>query len=243
MYEFLVLATFGAFIAAALTVPAGFGLSTVLTPLVLVLMPPHEAIAVVAIVHGAHNAGKLALLWDNVDFEAFRRYGAWLIIGSVIGALLQSKVPQRPLLGILGIALIILPILTLSEKWTGYRIPESNDRVGGFGSGFMGGLSGHQGALRAMFLARRIPDKMAYAATASILALCVDLSRIPVYLIYRSEELFSHYGLTLILVISALTGARVGKIWLKNLDSLLIRNGVMIGIISSGILYLLEALS
>ncbi len=94
-----------------------------------------------------------------------------------------------------------------------------------------------------MFLARRIPDKMAYAATASILALCVDLSRIPVYLIYRSEELFSHYGLTLILVISALTGARVGKIWLKNLDSLLIRNGVMIGIISSGILYLLEALS
>jgi len=242
MIEYLVLVALGAFIAAALTVPAGFGLSTVLTPLVLLLIPPHEAIAVVAIVHGAHNAGKLALLWENVDLEAFKRYGVWLILGSVVGALLQSRVPQRPLLGILGIALIVLPALTLSEKWTGYMMPESNDRVGGFGSGFMGGLSGHQGALRAMFLSRRIPNKMSYAATASILALCVDLSRIPVYLFYRSEEVFSHYGLTVVLVISALLGARLGKVWLKNIDSILIRRGVMVGIILSGFLYVFEAL-
>ena len=242
MIEYLVLVALGAFIAAALTVPAGFGLSTVLTPLVLLLIPPHEAIAVVAIVHGAHNAGKLALLWENVDLEAFKRYGVWLILGSVVGALLQSRVPQRPLLVILGIALIVLPALTLSEKWTGYMMPESNDRVGGFGSGFMGGLSGHQGALRAMFLSRRISNKMSYAATASILALCVDLSRIPVYLFYRSEEVFSHYGLTVVLVISALLGARLGKVWLKNLDSILIRRGVMVGIILSGFLYVFEAL-
>tara|TARA_Y100001935_G_scaffold183733_1_gene152349 strand:+ start:282 stop:1013 length:732 start_codon:yes stop_codon:yes gene_type:complete len=242
MIEYLVLVALGAFIAAALTVPAGFGLSTVLTPLVLLLIPPHEAIAVVAIVHGAHNAGKLALLWENVDLEAFKRYGVWLILGSVVGALLQSRVPQRPLLVILGIALIVLPALTLSEKWTGYMMPESNDRVGGFGSGFMGGLSGHQGALRAMFLSRRISNKMSYAATASILALCVDLSRIPVYLFYRSEEVFSHYGLTVVLVISALLGARLGKVWLKNIDSILIRRGVMVGIILSGFLYVFEAL-
>ena len=56
MDEFLALVAIGAFIAAALTVPAGFGLSTILTPLVLVLMSPHEAVAVVAIVHGSHNA-------------------------------------------------------------------------------------------------------------------------------------------------------------------------------------------
>ena len=242
MIEYLVLVALGAFIAAALTVPAGFGLSTVLTPLVLLLIPPHEAIAVVAIVHGAHNAGKLALLWENVDLEAFKRYGVWLILGSVVGALLQSRVPQRPLLVILGIALIVLPALTLSEKWTGYMMPESNDRVGGFGSGFMGGLSGHQGALRAMFLSRRISNKMSYAATASILALCVDLSRIPVYLFYRSEEVFSHYGLTVVLVISALLGARLGKVWLEDIDSILIRRGVMVGIILSGFLYVFEAL-
>ena len=55
--EQLLLVAIGSFLAAALTVPAGFGLSTILTPLVLLLMGPHEAVAVVAVVHGAHNAG------------------------------------------------------------------------------------------------------------------------------------------------------------------------------------------
>ena len=232
-----------AFIAAALTVPAGFGLSTMLTPIVLLLMEPHEAVAVVAIVHGAHNGAKYYSLKEHVDFTAIKRYGIWLVIGAIIGALLQNMVPQEPLLLVIGCFLIILPILTLSENWTGYKIPEANDRVGGFGSGFMGGLSGHQGALRAMFLTKRIPDKMSYAATASILALCVDFSRIPVYLLYRSEEVYSHYSLIIILVISALAGARLGKRWLKTLKSEWIRNGVMIGIISSGLLYLIEAFS
>ena len=44
--EELILVAVGAFLAAALTVPAGFGLSTMLTPMVLLLMGPHEAVAV-----------------------------------------------------------------------------------------------------------------------------------------------------------------------------------------------------
>ena len=84
------------FLAAALTVPAGFGLSTILTPLVLILLPVHEAVAVVAVVHCAHNAGKYIALKEAVDFHAFRRYGVWLVVGSIIGALLQNQVPNDP---------------------------------------------------------------------------------------------------------------------------------------------------
>ncbi len=238
--EILLVAAIGAFLAAALTVPAGFGLSTMLTPFALLLMAPHEAVAVVAVVHGAHNAAKCYSMWDSVDLSAFRRYGVWLVIGAILGALLQNEVPQDPLLVLIGIFLIILPILTISEGWTGYRIPEANDRIGGFGSGFMGGLSGHQGALRAMFLTRRLPDKMAYAATASILALCVDLSRIPVYLVFRPEEILAHSQITAVLVISAIIGVRVGKRWLVALKSEWIHNGVMFGIVASGVFYIAE---
>ena len=226
---------------AALTVPAGFGLSTMLTPLVLLLMGPHEAVAVIAIVHGAHNAGKFAALKEHVDFSAFKRYGIWLVIGSIFGALLQNQFPQDPLLAIIGVFLVILPLLTMSENWTGYRIPEVNDRFGGFGSGFMGGLSGHQGALRAMFLTRRLPDKMAYAATASILALCVDISRIPVYLIFRYEDIIQYAMLTLVLVFSALVGVRLGKKWLTSLKSEWIQKGVMFSIVVSGIFFIYES--
>ena len=241
MDEVLIIAALGAFIAAALTVPAGFGLSTILTPFVLLLMSPHEAVAVVAVVHGAHNAAKCWSMWDSVDLSAFRHYGVWLVAGAVLGAILQNQVSQEPLLIIIGTFLIVLPILSLSERWTGYKIPEANDQIGGLGSGFLGGLSGHQGALRAMFLTRRIPDKMAYAATASILALCVDLSRIPVYLIFRPEELLAHAQITLVLVVSAITGVRVGKRWLKSLKSSWIQNGVMIGIVASGVFYIWQA--
>ncbi|GIT41306.1 MAG: hypothetical protein Ct9H300mP10_03160 [Methanobacteriota archaeon] len=240
--EGLLLAVVGAFIAAALTVPAGFGLSTILTPLVLLVMGPHEAVAVVAVVHGAHNAGKFAALRESVDFVAFRRYGIWLVMGAILGAILQNEVPQRPLLALIGAFLVTLPVLSLSEKWTGYSIPEANDRLGGFGSGLMGGLTGHQGALRAMFLTRRLPDKMEYAATASVLALCVDLSRIPVYLLFRYDEIATHLGLTLALVVAALAGVRVGKRWLESLKSEWIHNGVMAGIVASGLFYLQEAL-
>ena len=82
---------------------------------------------------------------------------------------------------------------------------------------------------------------MAYAATASILALCVDLSRIPVYLIFRPDELLAHTQITSVLVISAIIGVRVGKIWLKSLKSSWIQNGVMIAIVASGVFYIWQA--
>ena len=209
----------------------------------LLLMGPHEAVAVVAMVHGAHNAGKFAALRESVDFEAFRRYGVWLVLGAILGAALQNQVPQKPLLALIGAFLVSLPLLSMSEGWTGYRIPEANDSLGGFGSGFMGGLTGHQGALRAMFLTRRLPDKMTYAATASVLALCVDLSRVPVYLLFRYDEMSQHAALTLVLVISALIGVRVGKAWLERLKSEWIHRGVMGGIVLSGAFYMYEALA
>ena len=49
--------------------------------------------------------------------------------------------------------------------------------------------------------------------------------------------------LTLLLVISALIGVRVGKRWLKSLKSKTIHNGVMVGIVGSGIYYIFEAIN
>ena len=228
-------------LAAALTVPAGFGLATMLTPVVLFWLPPHEAIAVVAIIHGAHNAWKLKLLRTSVDFNAVKRYGWALIVGAIIGAMLHSYIPSNPLLMIVGLALIILPILSATEKWTNIRLPDSEDRIGGFGSGFFGGLTGHQGALRAMFLQRRLPDKVAYAATASVLALAVDLTRIPIYLVFEGTAILDEYILIPSLVISAILGVYLGKLWLTKWKQSNIRIGILVAIVASGVMYVTEA--
>ena len=229
-------------VAAALTVPAGFGLATMLTPVVLFWLPPHEAIAVVAIIHGAHNAWKLKLLRLSVDFGAVKRYGWALVVGAVIGALLHSYIPSDPLLLVVGLAIVILPILSVTERWTNFRLPESEDRIGGFGSGFFGGLTGHQGALRAMFLQKRLPDKVSYAATASVLALAVDITRIPIYIVFEGSAILDEYVLILALVISAVVGVNLGKVWLTKWKQSRIRAGILIAIVASGLAYVVEAM-
>ncbi len=72
-------------LAAALTVPAGFGLATMLTPVMLLWLDPHLAIAAVAVVHAAHNGWKLLLLKTDVDFAAVKRYGWAMVLGAFIG--------------------------------------------------------------------------------------------------------------------------------------------------------------
>ena len=88
-----------------------------------------------------------------------------------------------------------------------------------------------------------IRDRMTYAATASVLALCVDLSRIPVYLFFRPEEIVEHFQITILLVVAALLGVRAGKRWLESMKSEWIHNLVMSGIVGSGVFYIYESLT
>jgi uncharacterized membrane protein YfcA len=237
----IVFSLIATFFAAALTVPAGFGLATMITPVVFLWLEPHEAVAVVGIVHGSHNAWKLKVLRSSVDYSAVRRYGWAMVVGALIGAALNTAVEADPLLLIVGIALVLLPLLSISEKWTDYRLPETEDRIGGFGSGFFGGLTGHQGALRAMFLQKRLPDKSEYAATAAVLALVVDVTRVPMYVALEGWQILDAGWLILGLVLAAVLGVQLGKRWLKKWKSDTIRNGILVAIVASGVLYIREA--
>jgi uncharacterized membrane protein YfcA len=228
--------------AAALTVPAGFGLATMTTPLFLLWFEPHQAIAGVAIVHGAHNGMKAHVLKEHIDGTALRRFGPVLLGGALVGAMLQWVIPSDPLLLLVGVALVVLPVLKVTESWSNIRLPEAEDRLGGFGSGFLGGLTGHQGALRAMFLQSRLPDKSEYAATAAVLALVVDATRIPIYLAHDVSVVTEQTGLLVCFVCAALIGAKIGKRWLKKWKGDHIQRGIMVGLVLSGALYITEAL-
>ena len=237
----IVFSLFATFFAAALTVPAGFGLATMITPIVFLWLEPHEAVAVVGIVHGSHNAWKLKVLRSSIDYSAVRRYGWAMVVGALIGAALNTAVEADPLLLIVGVALVVLPLLSMSERWTNVRLPDAEDRIGGFGSGFFGGLTGHQGALRAMFLQKRLPNKTEYAATAAVLALVVDVTRVPVYVALEGWQILDAGWLIVGLVLAAVLGVQLGKRWLKKWKSDTIRNGILVAIVASGVLYIREA--
>ena len=93
-----------------------------------------------------------------------------------------------------------------------------------------------------MFLQKRLPDKSEYAATAAILALVVDVTRVPVYVALGGWQILDAGLLIVGLVLAAISGVQLGKRWLKSWKSNSIRNGILVAIVASGILYIREAM-
>src|SRR5690606_27101865 len=86
--------------------------------------------------------------------------------------------PARLTIGLLLIAFALLEWRGTDER---LHIPARLLPLGGVLSGFFGGLSGHQGALRSAFLLHSRLDPPAFIATNAAIASLVDLARLAVY--------------------------------------------------------------
>jgi uncharacterized protein len=217
-----------AFFGSLLTLFSGFGLGTIMLPVFAFFFPAEIAIALTAIVHLANNIFKLVLLGKHAVIGVVLKFGIPSVIASVIGALLLSKLSGltefqltlfnstfilNPLKVTVGVLIIIFAIIEILPS----RRHEHKSSVkflagGGFISGFFGGLSGHQGALRTTFLAGLGLNKEAFIATGVTVACFVDIARISVYLPGLSASWQDiEMNLLLISVLAAFTGAYLGK--------------------------------
>jgi len=91
--------------------------------------------------------------------------------------------------------------------------------VGGVLSGFFGGLSGHQGALRSAFLAKTGLTTESFVGSNAVIGFLVDLTRISVYVAlftaaggHVSE--FNGWSLVITGALSAFCGVLLGKRYL-----------------------------
>ena len=84
--------------------------------------------------------------------------------------------------------------------------------MGGLLTGFFGGVSGHQGALRSAFLVRCGLSKEAFIGTGVVVACLVDLARLGVYAAkFPAAELRVNAALLTAASVSAFLGAWVGS--------------------------------
>ena len=188
---------FVALVASGLTLFSGFGLGTLLMPAFALFFPLEMAVAMTAVVHLANNLFKLALLGRYTDRHALLRFGLSAIAGALLGAALLVLLSGLPVLHryewagrpheITGVKLVIA-LLMLGFAWAEMdgRLerrawPARVMPLGGLLSGFFGGLSGHQGALRSAFLSRAGLGKEAFLGTGVALACLVDVTRLGVY--------------------------------------------------------------
>src|SRR5687767_8360267 len=156
-----------ALITSLLTFFSGFGLGTILTPVFAIFFPIEIAIALTGVVHFLNNIFKLGLVGLKADKAVVIKFGIPAFFSALIGAYLLVKLSNlEPLYSytiddrnftvtpIKLIVAVLLVFFALMEVVPSLKKLDfgKNLFVGGILSGFFGGLSGNQGALRSAFL-------------------------------------------------------------------------------------------
>jgi len=227
----LVLIGLAALLTSGLTLFSGFGLGTVLMPVFALFFPVPLAIAATAVVHFANNLFKFGLMAKQADWPVVARFGIPAALAALVGAALLQRFDRMPVLArytlgtasfeitavkaLIGTLIVLFALLELSSRLQALALPPRWLPLGGALSGFFGGLSGNQGALRSAFLIKAGLSKDAFVATGVVAAVMVDATRLTVYgtgfladHLAQSRELVAPVAVG---TVCAFIGAFVGK--------------------------------
>jgi uncharacterized membrane protein YfcA len=245
-----------AFGAAMLTFFSGFGLGTILMPVFALFFPVEIAIALTAIVHLMNNLFKATLVWRAVNLKVVFWFAIPAAVAAFGGAsLLNILSGQTPIINytlgekmlevtllklVIAVLLIVFALAEINRRFEKITVRRSLLPLGGVLSGFFGGFSGHQGALRSLFLLRVGLSKEGFIATGIAAAIVIDISRLSVY----GSSFFSRHFHTLnresllmliLACLSAFAGSWTGRRMLKKVTYRTVQ-------LSVGILILVMAL-
>jgi uncharacterized membrane protein YfcA len=254
MTAYLIVAI-AALFAAGLTLYSGFGLGTLLLPVFALFFPAEVAVVATAMVHGANNVFKVSLLGRHADREVVVKFGVPAILAAIFGALalgwfaqsdhsLTIDVNEEAFLRITPIKLVIGFLMigfAMFELLPRFRSMEFERRylpLGGVLSGFFGGLSGHQGALRSAFLAKTGLTTEQFVGSNAVIGFLVDLTRISVYVAlftaaggHMSD--FEGWPLVITGAVSAFCGVLLAKRFLQKVTMTSIQT--LVGILLFGV--------
>jgi uncharacterized protein len=217
-----------ALVASGLTFFSGFGLGT--------LLLPAFALALTAVVHFLNGLFKLALVGRHADRRVVVRFGVPAILAALLGAwvllqltdlpplarysLFEKELRVEPVKLAVGVLLVAFALIELVPYTRDLTFPPRYLPLGGVLSGFFGGLSGMQGALRSAFLLRAGLSKEAFVATGVVVACLIDVTRLGVYapaLLATGADL--DYTLLGAAVLAAFAGALLGNRYLKKVTA------------------------
>lgn len=218
-----------ALIVAGLTLFSGFGLGSLLMPVFAIFFPVELAIAATAVVHLANNIFKVVLVGRRADLKVVAIFAIPAALFAMLGAYLLSTMAEAEPLATYAIGsrtcsvtAVKLVIATLIFSFSLFEFVPALKRinlgrrwlpVGGALSGFFGGLSGHQGALRTVFLVRLGLSKEVFVGTVVLSAVLVDIFRLLIYgvtFVGRDVSLLRSEG-AVGLVIAGIVAAFIGS--------------------------------
>lgn len=236
--EFIIVA-FAAVFVSGLTLFSGFGLGTLLMPVFALFFPVEVAVAATAIVHGANNIFKIAVVGKHADKTLVVRFGVPAIIAAFAGAAALGYVSHfgeitrysigpriaviTPIKLTMGMLMLVFALFELLPRMRNLKFDRKYLLLGGILSGFFGGFSGHQGALRSAFLAKVGVSTEAFVGTNAFIGFMVDMARIltytGMYLLAKTTSPIGQAQWPLILtgILSAFIGVMIGKRFLHKI--------------------------
>ena len=213
----------------------GFGIGSLLTPLMASRLGMDVAVAAVMVPHAIATAFRCWRLRASIDRGVLIRFGLLSAAGGLAGALLYTRLAPRMLAQVLGALLLLTATAQLtgwSRRWRphGTAVPAL-----GLASGLFGGLAGNQGGLRAAALSAFDLGPAAFVATATATGLLVDLARAPVYLWTAGPQLLELAAPLAIATAGVLIGTVAGERILMGLSPARFARGVGAAIGALGI--------
>lgn len=244
-----------ALLASGLTLYSGFGLGTLLLPVFAFFFPVEVAVGATALVHGANNILKVAVVGRHADKDLVLRFGIPALVAAFAGAAMLGYVAHfgelysytlgartaviTPIKLVMGALMFVFALFELVPALRGLRFDRKYLILGGVLSGFFGGFSGHQGALRSAFLTKVGISPQAFVGTNAFIGFLVDLARIAVYgsvvFLAGTGGGFDRHQWSMIAIgcLAAFAGILIGKRYLHKLTMSAIQN--ITGILLMGI--------
>jgi uncharacterized membrane protein YfcA len=189
----------------------GFGIGSVLTPLLAVHVGTNAAVAAVSLPHALATAVRGWRLRGSIDWPILTRFGLLSAAGALGGALLYTSLGPTALTRVLG-GLLVLTAFTQLTGWSSHWQPRGPlVAVFGLMSGFFGGVAGNQGGLRSAAMLAFDLAPLRFVATATATGVLVDMARTPIYLWYAGSTIASLWVPISVAAAGVLAGTLLGE--------------------------------
>jgi uncharacterized membrane protein YfcA len=193
-----------AILGGAIAALSGFGIGSVLTPLLALSVGTKEAVVAVSIPHLVATAIRFWSLRDKIDRQLLKNFGIASACGGLLGALLGSRFSSPILASILGALLVFAGFTGLTGLSRKMRFGRKVAWLGGALSGLLGGLVGNQGGIRSAAMLGFNLEARTFVATATAIALIVDGARMPIYF-FTSPETVHRLGTWIAVMVVGVT--------------------------------------
>ena len=204
-------------IAGAVAAVSGFGIGSILTPVLQHHYDMPLAVAAVSVPHVIATAVRLWRLRHDVDPTVLKSFGVMSAVGGLTGAIAQRYATAPELTIVFAALLTFVGLAQLSGFSARMRFGPRTGWIAGILSGVLGGLVGNQGGIRSAALLGYDLAPSKFVATATAAGLIVDAARMPIYVVVEHARLRPLLPLMTNASIGVIIGTVVGGRVLKRI--------------------------